>query len=220
MPRKPNVDQKPRYYEPFPSALRQLMAETKTTYDQMKEVLGLLNRQSVTGYVDGRTPPTSEKIVAVAEYFGVSTDYLLGLSKNRTVDKNQKAAAEYTGLSDSAVALLHEMNTNEKYFAPIPKGLVFHLGSWLPELASAMITAPSFVRLLKSFENVETAIDNAIDNAHVSTPEVDEYADIDETDVRYVHFAIFESTEFLKMVIDEMYNTGKFFKAVSDNEQG
>ncbi len=44
----------------------------------------------------------------LAEYFGVSTDYLVGRSKCKTA--NREAIHKYTGLSDDAIKALKKMN--------------------------------------------------------------------------------------------------------------
>ena len=112
MPRKPNPAKKERYHEPFPTALRYLMRKNGETQEDIKGILGLANRQSVTGYVDGSTEPTPDKIIAVAKHYGVSADYLLGLGELPDTNPGSRAAKEYTGLSEGAVAALHALMTD------------------------------------------------------------------------------------------------------------
>lgn len=102
MPRKLNTSSE-HFHDPFPSALRRLKDEHDTTQEQLAAVLGLAARQSVTGYTDGSTSPTPEKIVAVAKYYGVTADYLLGLSPVQSADPNIQVACKVTGLSQRAV---------------------------------------------------------------------------------------------------------------------
>lgn len=103
MPRKPDVNKKERYNDPFPTALRTLIDEHGTKQEELKEVLDLKNRQSVTGYIDGETLPTIDKVVAVAKHYKVSADWLLGLSPTRSPDTSLQAAAAVTGLSEKAL---------------------------------------------------------------------------------------------------------------------
>lgn len=102
MPRKLNTSSD-HFHDPFPSVLRKLKDEHDTTQEQLAAVLGLAARQSVTGYTDGSTSPTPEKIVAVAKYYGVTADYLLGLSPVQSADPNIQVACKVTGLSQRAV---------------------------------------------------------------------------------------------------------------------
>lgn len=110
MPRKLNTSSD-HFHDPFPSVLRKLKDEHGTTQEQLAAVLGLAARQSVTGYTDGSTSPTPEKIVAVAKYYGVTADYLLGLSDNPSVDPHIQSACKVTGLSLEAIKGIQELNT-------------------------------------------------------------------------------------------------------------
>ena len=116
MPRKPNIAKKERYHDAFPSALRELMDVNETTQETIKTVLGLNNRQSVTGYVDGSTIPTADKIIAIANYYNVSADYLLfGDEDKKSRDPDVKVCRDYTGLSETAIEYLADYR---KYGSP------------------------------------------------------------------------------------------------------
>lgn len=45
-----------------------------------------------------------EFLHALAQYYNVSTDYLLGFTNNKTTDKNLDAVCQYTGLSEAAIS--------------------------------------------------------------------------------------------------------------------
>lgn len=62
---------------------------------------------TISYFVSGKRTPNIEQIVKIAEYFSVSTDYLLGLSDVETTDINIKAICDYTGLSEEAISTLH-----------------------------------------------------------------------------------------------------------------
>lgn len=109
MPRKPNTTGI-RYDEPFPRILRELMKERKVTQDTLAEVLGLKNRQSVTGYIDGSTVPSIDKLVSLANFFDVSADYFLGLSAPKTRDDDVKFICSYTGLSEEALNVIKQLS--------------------------------------------------------------------------------------------------------------
>lgn len=107
MPRKPNVGGD-HYNDPFPSRLRELMESKGVRQEDLTSVLGVKSRQSVTGYIDGGTVPTGDKILALARYFHVSCDYLLGLTNVTAPDTELQAVCDYTGLSEQAVNNLHK----------------------------------------------------------------------------------------------------------------
>lgn len=52
-----------------------------------------------------------------ADFYGVSTDYILGKSDIKTPDVNAQAAIDYTGLSEGAVYNLHDLKASST--API-----------------------------------------------------------------------------------------------------
>ena len=52
----------------------------------------------------------TETLYALAKYYGVSVDYILGLSDSKRVDVNAKAAHIYTGLDEKTIAIIHELN--------------------------------------------------------------------------------------------------------------
>lgn len=47
--------------------------------------------------------PSADIVYTLADYFGVSSDYLLGLSDAPTTDADLKAVCDYTGLSVAAI---------------------------------------------------------------------------------------------------------------------
>ena len=105
MPRKPNRSGD-HYNDPFPTHLRELIDEQNQKQDDLTEVLGVKSRQSVTGYIDGSTFPTADKIAAIAKAYHVSADWLLGLSDVRSPDADMQAACQFTGLSEYAICVL------------------------------------------------------------------------------------------------------------------
>lgn len=105
MPRKPNKSGD-HYFDPFPTHLRELIDEQDQKQDDLTEILGVKSRQSVTGYIDGSTAPTADKIVAIAKAYNVSADWLLGLSEVRSPDMDVQAVCQFTGLSEFAIRVL------------------------------------------------------------------------------------------------------------------
>ncbi len=109
MPRKPNTTKKERYNDPFPTVLRRLIEEKEITQEELKEKLGVSTRQSVTGYIDGSTLPTIDKINALADLFDVSADYLLGRTPEKTSDVNLQAVYNDLGLSEESVNVIRNI---------------------------------------------------------------------------------------------------------------
>ena len=108
---------KPRKYayeterKPFPSRLRQLMAETGTTQEELAEAVGV-QRQTISKYASGQNTPDIEKFEKIADFFGVSFDYLLGRSDAK--HRENQSVVEEAGLSEEVVNKLknwHEKRT-------------------------------------------------------------------------------------------------------------
>lgn len=70
------------YNDPFPTRLRGLIEEKGVTQVALASLLGI-SRQSFSAYCDGSTQPNIEKTIKLAEYFGVTVDYLYGLSNEK-----------------------------------------------------------------------------------------------------------------------------------------
>lgn len=66
-----------------------------------------IDRGTIAKYETQKRIPSYEHLTSFAEFFEVSTDYLLGITKNKTPDPEISMICEYTGLSDSAVQALN-----------------------------------------------------------------------------------------------------------------
>lgn len=65
----------------FPERLKQLRAEKNIMQKDLAELLDLTPR-AMRKYETGEIDPPTSKIIILAKYFGVSVDYLLGLTDN------------------------------------------------------------------------------------------------------------------------------------------
>ena len=62
----------------FAERLKQLMKETNTSQQMLAQNIGYTQR-AVSKWINAQAEPTATAVVACAKYFGVTTDYLLGL---------------------------------------------------------------------------------------------------------------------------------------------
>ena len=99
-----NGKQVDMYDYDFPKRLRSLL-EGRTQQD-IATAIGK-SRQTVSYYANGEAAPDYETIIKLADYFQVTTDYLLGVSDIKTPRADIQAVCKYTGLSESAVENLH-----------------------------------------------------------------------------------------------------------------
>ena len=92
------------------------------------------NTSTITKHYNGDRTISTEYVIKYAKYFGVSTDYLLGLSDVASTDTNTKMINEYTGLSEKAIDVLHFYRSCEKIYPTINALLETEMSSVLQEL--------------------------------------------------------------------------------------
>lgn len=110
--------------------------------DKFKEVCGkTISREKIKNWENGEREIKTEDIILLSDFFGVSADYLLGLSEYRTIEGSMKEAAEYTGLAEIAINALRsikEYDDNNSDDSQIT----------FCSLVSLLLAAPSFMNLL------------------------------------------------------------------------
>lgn len=72
--------------EIFAERIRELRLERGLTQEEVGEIIGV-KRYSVYSYEKGRACPEMKGLVALAEYFDVSMDYLAGRTDKREVNQ-------------------------------------------------------------------------------------------------------------------------------------
>ncbi|MCQ2538279.1 MAG: helix-turn-helix domain-containing protein [Lachnospiraceae bacterium] len=133
----------------FPQRLKGLIDQKKQiqTSDGRNITLDYIGRQigksksSLSYYLSGDTFPDLDTLVRIAEFFDVSTDYLLGLTEVRSPVVGLQQTCEYTGFSEkevnsllctdpvvpakyNAIELKHEREENRKTLVPIIRWLL------------------------------------------------------------------------------------------------
>ena len=92
--------------KPFPVRLRKLMEVTSTTQTMLSSAVGV-TRQTISLYCNGQNTPDIDTFVSIADYFNVSTAYLLGRSDVASTNIDTQIAGKMTGLSDHAISKLY-----------------------------------------------------------------------------------------------------------------
>lgn len=69
----------------FGTVLKQLRKSHNLTQKELGFQLGL-SKAVVSKYENGMGYPTFDVLILIADYFKVTTDYLLGVEKNKTLD--------------------------------------------------------------------------------------------------------------------------------------
>lgn len=84
----------------FGEIFKSLRKNNGLTQQELGGHLGL-SKAVVSKYENGMGYPTFDVLIRIAEYFGVTTDYLLGVAKGKTVDVSK--------LTDSQIATIHKL---------------------------------------------------------------------------------------------------------------
>lgn len=88
--------------------LAQRLSSLITDPNALKDYLGC-SIQAVNQYKLGISRPTLNNLCKIADFYGVSTDFLLGRVPYKTMDIEKQGICEYTGLSENAVDQLHSL---------------------------------------------------------------------------------------------------------------
>lgn len=70
----------------FGDRIKKLRDEKNISQFELSEFLGI-SQQALSKWENEKTEPDNDSLVKLANYFNVSTDYLLGNSETRQVDK-------------------------------------------------------------------------------------------------------------------------------------
>lgn len=100
----------------FPERLAQLRKEYKITQKELAMKLGV-SRGTIGMYEIGQRDPDSETINKIADFFNVSTDYLLGRSNirnpyDRTSDTSKNKSTDYNQPIEKTNHIKNEQNNN------------------------------------------------------------------------------------------------------------
>ena len=117
MPRR-KTKTHPDYGAPFATRLRELIEDAKIPQSALAEHIGV-TRQAVSAYSLGTSLPDIEKFEGIADYFAVSTEYLLGRSDIKKADASKEATAEYLGLSEGAIDAIRHLQFGRMVYAPL-----------------------------------------------------------------------------------------------------
>ena len=90
-------------------AINTLLAEQNKRQKDLAKELGVTDN-TISYFVSGSRTPNLEQITTIADFFNVSTDFLLGRTKAHTQNTEIRAICDYTGLSEEAVSELHKAN--------------------------------------------------------------------------------------------------------------
>jgi transcriptional regulator with XRE-family HTH domain len=91
--------------------LRELRGQQGWTQQELADLAGL-ERKSIIRYENAQSRPTGRALLALAELFGVSTDYLLGLSEQALA--RPEAEGPLSPVEKEALAAFRRARTDEE----------------------------------------------------------------------------------------------------------
>lgn len=96
--------------------LQKLREDKGKTQSEVAEELGLNSRETVKQWESWDRHIKARDLIKLSQYYGVSSDYLLGISDVVPLDPDVNTICKYTGLSGAAVLSLHGLGEDsEKY---------------------------------------------------------------------------------------------------------
>lgn len=90
-----------------PQSTKEVEKETRVTKSLIEDIESTAGKPRNVGYL------TVKKL---AEHYGVSSDYLLGLSPTPSIDEDIQAVCKFTGLSKEVVSILNKADRDELDF--------------------------------------------------------------------------------------------------------
>ena len=148
----------------FKERFKELKESRGLTYQQLADFLGLKQR-TVQGYSAGTIDPPSSTLLKLADYFNVSTDYLLG----REEPKEKAQEKTVPQLTSDEIRLLKAFRDN-----PDMKLAVFRLlGISNPDEVLVYRAARSLNHKAPTIEKMSSADIEKLRNAHTVTSDED-----------------------------------------------
>lgn len=134
----------------FTTRFRSLMdgeiSGSKITQGELAEYIGT-SRQAVSQYYTGASIPSYDTLIKIADYLGVTTDYLIGKT-NYTLPRAN--IANDIGLSDKAVSTIKKMSPEQK------------------RIVERIICNPNFIRLLLSIQKNSHLVQAQVNHIHTN----------------------------------------------------
>lgn len=142
----------------FISRFSELKKESGETNKDLQDVFGL-SLSALINYQTGKRIPDIAFLHKLAQHFGVSADYLLGLSDVKSTEQDIQTACEVTQLSEKAVKMLKD-NAGYKN--------AFYKNNLLPIL-NAMLETKDFYRIIDSMNTIVASQKKITVNTKVKT---------------------------------------------------
>lgn len=132
-------------------------------------------------YLSGMSECPAKNLIKIANYYGVSIDFLLGNTHIESTNPTIQAVGQYTGLSDKAIEMLRMLKEKQEYRAYI-------------DLLSCIISDSDFEYLLGLLEGYISPNQESI-SANFS---------MSRADINYKDLCIFAANSALRNILDSI----------------
>lgn len=99
----------------FAQRLKQLRTERQVSQSELASALKISNR-TISMYEQGNSEPNVENLSKIADFFNVTTDYLIGRTEGKTSDL--QALYEEIGLSENSISFLKSLAELKNAYPP------------------------------------------------------------------------------------------------------
>lgn len=89
--------------------IRYLRLKNNLTSKELSKALNI-SESSISLYENGKRKPSIELIIKVADYFNVTTDFLLGMSDNSLTNAEKDSKADFSEVLENIITLLNNQN--------------------------------------------------------------------------------------------------------------
>lgn len=198
---------------PFPSRLRELRNgfPGQPTQKELAEEIGIA-KPTVSLYEVGETVPDAKTIVKLANYYGVSTDYILCQTDDPSIHTDVKTAVKVTGLSKQSIETLGKLNLDERLdellAGPSRPITQMEVADAIINTGDAASDASNFVQVVKLlWASLSSAIQET-DDKHTNSdrPKVSAgYIAVPADKAR--KYALLDAKDIMNKIIDQSYHT-------------
>ena len=160
-----------------------------------------------TGRIDAFAGMSVNNLVILADYFDVSTDYLLGLTDKQTSDVDVLALLKETGLSQQAATNLIQVMTDDEmgFISSTALSAIFDNRNGLYSLASGVYA------LMIECEQARDYIGSRDDSSEWATKAYQDGKAIDKMELAY-----FKAREEFRRILDKVFD----YQSIIDKLQG
>jgi len=168
-----------------------------------------VTQQAISKWVTGASRPSLEKLVEIANFYNVSTDYLLGLTDESITSQTVRSVCEYTGLSSDSVTFLHVHDVDpfvRSFYRELIDSLILFRDDGLDKAPDYMIESAQAAVIAAREEEKSHTPTHVIDNTFSLLSKVGEKYTISASDAEKFFFAqaLTEVTKSIKDTLEQM----------------